>query len=152
MSTATAPPGLPASYLALLRAFPLRPIRSVKEYEAAAAVLDRLAVRDNDDLDAGERDYLGTLELLIEAYDDAHVRIDAKARTPLEWLRALMKSSGTTAADLQKVLGLSQSAVSLMLHGKRGISKPSIAKLAAHFRVEPSVFVAATSMGRPTRR
>ena len=145
MSTITATP-VAASYLALVRRFPLRPIRSEKEYDAAGEVLDRLAVRDERTLDAGERDYLETLEMLIEAYDAKHFAgAAAKARTPLEWLRSLMAAADTTPAALQRVLGMSQPQVSLILNGKRGISKASIAKLAAHYHVDPSVFIASVS-------
>ena len=71
MSGATTTSAITASYLALVRRFPLRPIRNEKDYEAASEVLDRLAVRDEQTLDAGERDYLETLEMLVEAYDCA---------------------------------------------------------------------------------
>ena len=111
-------------------------------------MLDRLAVRDERNLDAGERDYLETL--LIEAYDAKHFAAAEKSRTPLEWLKSLMAVAGTTPAGLQRVLGMSQPQVSLILNGKRGISKASIAKLAAHYDVDPSIFIAPASP--PKRR
>ena len=62
----------PASYIALCREWPLRPIRSEADYDRAVAVLERLVVRREVDLDAGERDYLEMLELAIERYDHEH--------------------------------------------------------------------------------
>ena len=140
-SIAPAAPDIPASYLALVRRFPLRPIRSDADYRRASAVLDHLAVRDEESLDPGERDYLETLEMLIEAYDSKHVTIGDEQRTPREWLKSLMAAAGTTPAELQRVLGISQPQVSLILSGKRGISKASIPRLAAHYHVDPSVFI-----------
>src|SRR5687767_13310469 len=95
------------AYLDLVRQFPLRPIRSAGDYDAASAVLDRLAVREAS-LARGERDYLETLELLIAAYDDEHVDLDAAGSTPLDRLRYLMDQSGMTAAGLKDLLGGSQ--------------------------------------------
>lgn len=151
MSTITATP-VATSYLALVRRFPLRPIRGEQEYEAASEVLDRLAVREERTLDAGERDYLETLEMLIEAYDAQQFTGGGKARTPLQWLKSLMATAGTTPAALQRVLGMSQPQVSLILNGKRGISKASIVKLAAHYHVDPSIFIASVPATKRRKR
>jgi hypothetical protein len=48
------------AYLALIDTFPLRPLRSERDYDAAVTVLDTLAVRPEDSLDPGEQDYLDT--------------------------------------------------------------------------------------------
>lgn len=138
MSTTTT---VSPSYMALIRRFPLHPIRNKADYEAASVVLDRLVLRDEDDLDAGERDYLETLEMLIEAYDDEHFRIGTDNRTPLQRLEYVLEQSGTTPAKLMKILGVSQSLVSLILNGKRELTKAHILKLAAHFKLEPSYFL-----------
>ncbi len=129
------------SYLALIRRLPLHPIRTKADYKAASAMLDRLAVRDDDDLDAGERDYLETLEMLIEAYDEKHFRLGPDKRTPAQRLRYVMEQSGTTPAQLTKILGVSQSLVSLLLSGKRELTKSHILALAEHFRLEPGYFL-----------
>ena len=47
------------NYLALVRAFPLRPIRSEAELDRAIAVIDSLIARD--DLDLEQEDYLDVL-------------------------------------------------------------------------------------------
>ena len=49
------------SLLELMREFALRPIRSAKEYQRAARMVDGLAVREETDLDPGESDYLEML-------------------------------------------------------------------------------------------
>src|SRR5437764_7203346 len=101
------------SYMALIRQLPLRPIRTGDQYARAAAMLDNLAVRE-DDLDAGESDYFDVLSDLIEAYDNRHHPAPADARTPLQRLHYLMQTSGTTPAALGDVLG-SRPAASMIL-------------------------------------
>src|ERR1700735_2031071 len=92
------------SFMGLVQEFPLRPIRSQSDYTAASAMLDRLVLRD-DRLDAGEADYLETLELLIEAYDDAHAVIKPSGKTPLERLKYLMKQNGMSSMALGDLIG-----------------------------------------------
>jgi HTH-type transcriptional regulator/antitoxin HigA len=72
MATETeAPATTPASdaYLDLVRAFPLRPLRSIEELDRAIATIDALADR-RDEWTAAEDDYFLVLALLIERYED----------------------------------------------------------------------------------
>jgi HTH-type transcriptional regulator/antitoxin HigA len=129
-------------YERLIRKFPLRPIRTPVERNAAEAVMAALAVRDEAALDQDEHDYLEVLIGLIESYDREHHSMPVRRGTPAARLRALMESSQTTPQALRQILGLSQPAVSLLLSGKRQLSKASIIKLSRHFRVDPSYFLA----------
>ena len=61
-----------ASYFRLIRIFPLRPIRSEREYTEARKVMEGLAVRGEEDLDTGERDYLDGLDAFISSYDQIY--------------------------------------------------------------------------------
>lgn len=128
------------SYFELVRRFPLRPIRNRREYQEAAAIVDELAVRGENDLDAGECDYLSVLADLIEAYDEQHYRLGLSRKTPLAILRYLMKQSGMRPAELARLVG-SPAAASLILSGKRQLSKRNIVRLAGYFRVEPGLFL-----------
>jgi HTH-type transcriptional regulator/antitoxin HigA len=125
-------------YLQLISEFPLRPIRSKSDYREAGKMIDRLAVRDEGTLSRGEQDYLDTLSLLVEAYDRVHLPPEQPA-DPIETLKFLMEESGMTVTALGKVLG-SKSTASEVLRGKRSLSKANIAKLAAYFRLDVSVF------------
>src|SRR5688500_4242355 len=87
-------------YLALVRRFPLRPIGAERDYDAALEVLDGLVTQDEDVLTAGERDYVATLTLLVERYEDEHYRIDPAVSSPVEALKYLMDQSGMGVADL----------------------------------------------------
>jgi HTH-type transcriptional regulator / antitoxin HigA len=145
--TKTRPAGRPRtngrptpSYLALIDRFPLRPLRSERAYDAAAAVLDTLVVRPEGSLDAGEQDYLDTLTLLVEAYDREHPGLPTPPADPLTMLKYLMRESGMTQAGLGRLLG-NRALASLILNGHRQLSKAHIRKLAAHFKVSPALFL-----------
>jgi HTH-type transcriptional regulator/antitoxin HigA len=131
-----------ATYQALIDIFPLRPLRSERDYDAALTVLDSLAVRPEGTLDQGEQDYLDTLTMLVEAFDQEHYELDKEDRDPLAMLKYLMQESGATQADLGRLLG-NRALASLILNGHRGLSKSHIRKLADHFNVSPALFLSA---------
>src|SRR6266851_7163918 len=79
------------AYLALIDIFPLRPLRSVRDYDAAVTVLDTLAVRPEGSLDPGEQDYLDTLTMLIDVYDREHYDVGPEDRDPLSMLKYVMQ-------------------------------------------------------------
>lgn len=124
-------------YLALVKRFPLRPLRGEKEYDAAAAMLDSLVLRD---LTAGEQDYLEALTRFVEDYDQQNRQRPGAGLSALARLRHLMAENQMTSADLGRVLG-SASAASMILRGHRGISKMQVKKLAARFRVDAKLFL-----------
>jgi HTH-type transcriptional regulator/antitoxin HigA len=125
------------SYLALIRRFPLRPIRNESELDAAIAVIDDLAVRDH--LDSGESDYLDVLSDLVERYEDKHHPIgDVSAG---EMLAYLIDQSGVKQVELARATGIAESTLSEVLRGKRQLTRGQIVKLADHFRVGPALFL-----------
>jgi len=78
------------SYVKLVVEFPLRPLRNDTEFKAAAAVMERLAVRGEDNLDAGERDYLDGLDEFISSYDrkvlvDRPIKRHAPRQAPIAY-------------------------------------------------------------------
>ncbi|HTW95664.1 MAG TPA: helix-turn-helix domain-containing protein [Tepidisphaeraceae bacterium] len=129
------------SYLNLVREFPLRPIRNEAEYKAATAVMEKLAVRGEDGLDGGERDYLDALDEFISAYDRKALTDRPRRGTPRQRLRSLMEDSGTNRRDLERILGCGHSLVSLVLSGKRELSKENVRALARHFRMTADYFL-----------
>ena len=129
-------------YLQLFGQFPIRPIRSDGEYEAALAVLDPLAIRDEGSLSHDEQDYLEALTLVVSAYDDKHHRIDTSNVTPRRLVRHLMQERGMSASDLGLVLG-SKSAATFILNGSRVPSRTQCFKLARYFGLDPGAFLAA---------
>lgn len=131
---------VPDSYLKLIHRFPLRMIRNEREYDSAIKVLEELALRGEDDLNEGERDYLDALDELLSLYDQRHFSLGADKRTSLQRLRYLLEQSGTTAGKLKQILDCSQSLVSMILSGQRELSKDNIARLAAHFKLNAGHF------------
>ena len=125
-------------YLDLVRQFPLRPIRSVTEYDRAAAMLDRLVLRN--DLSPGQQDYLDALTLMVEAYDVAHDAVRA-GRTPLQRVRSLMAAAGISRAQLGDIIGSRPAASMFLNEARKELSKPQIRRLAAHFRLNPGYFL-----------
>src|SRR5216683_1563709 len=131
---------LAAAYMALIHHFPLRPLRSEREYDVALTVLDSLAVRPEGSLEPGEQDYFDTLTMLVEAYDQEHYPTEMEHGEPLGMLKYLMQESGMTQAELGRLLG-NRSLASLILNGHRQLSKTHIRKVASHFKVSPALFL-----------
>ena len=111
-------------------------IKNDQEHEQAAAIISELIGRN---LDAGSSDYLDTLIVLVNKYEDEHHAIDERM-TPREALRALMEANGLNQAAVGRIIG-SESAVSMFLKGDRGLSKVQIRKLAERFKIDPMVFI-----------
>lgn len=91
-------------------------------------------------LDAGCSDYLDTLILLVNKYEDENHTPRSPDLTPQEALRAIMNVNGLSQADLGRIIG-SESAVSMFLKNQRELSKSHIKALVARFRVDASLFL-----------
>ena len=63
-------------YMELIRAFPLRTIRTDLELDRAIKVVDRLTDRGVNGLTADENAYIDVLSDLIEKYEDKHHAIE----------------------------------------------------------------------------
>jgi antitoxin component HigA of HigAB toxin-antitoxin module len=126
------------TYLQLVRAFPLRAIRTEDEALAAGDALTRVLLSKADpDRDPGELAYIDALQELILSYQARHPMPKVP---PLDILKFLMEETAMTVTDLARVIG-NQPSASLLLNGKRPMSKSQILKLARHFKVSPSLFL-----------
>jgi HTH-type transcriptional regulator/antitoxin HigA len=127
----------PASYLRLIRRFPLRPIESEAELDAAIAMVDELL--DRDDLAAGERDYLDVLGELLERYEEkAHAIPDVSEGKMLAFL---IEQKHTTQAEVARGTGIAESTISSIISGKRRLTRRQLELLARWFQVSPGVFL-----------
>src|SRR5437870_1143826 len=81
-------------YLRLVRRFPLRPLRNLKEYDIASAILDDLVLREK--LSKGESDYVDALTTFVEEYDDKHFPIETGHLKPIDLLQFLMEQNEMT--------------------------------------------------------
>lgn len=123
-------------YLDLIRQFPLRPLRSDADLNAAVAVVDGLI--DGDDLTNAERDYLDVLSDLVESYEDAAVPM--RVVDDAEMLRFLIENRNITQSELARRTRIAESTLSEVQSGKRTLTRSQIGKLARFFQVEPGVF------------
>ncbi|SPF55482.1 conserved hypothetical protein [Candidatus Sulfopaludibacter sp. SbA4] len=78
------------------------------------------------------------LSTLIKEYDDRTQPLPPL--DPLRMLRFLMDQRGLRPVDLTPIFG-ARSIASLVLSGKRGLSKTHICKLAEFFHVSPALFL-----------
>src|SRR5947209_3948072 len=109
-------------YFGLVRAFPLRPLRSEAELDGAIAVIDSLL--DRDDLDAGEKDYLDVLGDLVEKYEAEHHPIAPASDADL--LRFFIESNDLSQAELASATGIAESTISEILSGRRKLRRQHI--------------------------
>ncbi len=126
-------------YLNLVRQFPLRPIRTKRDLDRATKIAGHLATYEEDTLPVGEQDYLDALTVFIEDYQRRHPA-ELPDVSPLAMLKHLMEQRDMNVSELGVVIG-SQSNASLILSGKRAISKRVIRLLSEHFGVPAGVFL-----------
>jgi HTH-type transcriptional regulator/antitoxin HigA len=128
------------SYLQLIKRFPLRPLRNDADAKRAGDVLAKLASRGEGKLDAGERDYLDALTLIVQAYEERQQPVPPDRRTPLQRLKYLMNEAKMKPVQLGELVG-GRAQASLILNGKRELSKANIRALSDHFGLDAGYFL-----------
>lgn len=126
----------PAQYGKLLAKTLPKVIETDEELQHFADLMESLD-RRYDSLNAEERALLALLERLIQDYDDKFELPDVP---PHVMIRYLMEHRCLQQSDLVEVLG-SRSQVSLLVNGKRGVSKAQAKKLAEFFHVSAELFI-----------
>lgn len=134
-------PAVGDDYFKLVRRFPLRRIRDEAEYDRAIVLLKELAGRADSGRSSGETDYAEALSHFIGLYEAAHYPPEHALRTPLARLKYLMREHAMKTADLGRLLGSGQGQASLILNGKRELSKANIRTLAERFKVSAALFL-----------
>jgi HTH-type transcriptional regulator/antitoxin HigA len=124
-------------YLDLVRRFPLRPLRTDADLDAAIGVIDALI--DRPELTPPEQDYLDVLSDLVEAYEAETVPVRLVGDADL--LRFLIEQKSVTQAGAATGAGIAESTISEVLAGKRKLNRTQIAKLARYFHVEAGAFL-----------
>lgn len=123
-------------YLELVLAFPLRPIRTERELDDATDVIHSLI--DLERPSGPERDYLGVLTDLVEAYEAEHYPDEPVSDADM--LQHLLEIKGLSQATAAKGAGIAESTISEVLSGKRTLNRRQIGKLAKFFAVRAGVF------------
>ncbi len=126
-----------SKYLDLIRAFPLRPIRSEAELDRAEAMLHRLL--DAPSLSAPEQDYLEILGNLIDEYESKAHPIEPLP--PNQMLAMSIESKGVTQTEVSRATGIPVSTISELIAQKREFNRAHIEKLCAYFGLDPKAFI-----------
>ena len=71
---------------------------------------------------------------------DEHFAIDTSDVTPLELLKHIMDSRGMSISDLGRIIG-SQALASMILSGKRQISRDKAKLLGQYFAMDAGAFI-----------
>lgn len=134
--TMTATPPSPR-YMALINEWPLRPITSDEELEAATERARQLHRRG--DLNDDETAYVDVLLALVMQYEEEHHPIpDA---SDVEVLQMLIDSNSLAQNELAAKTGIAVSTLSAILTGRRRMTRKHIEALAEFFHVSPAVFL-----------
>jgi HTH-type transcriptional regulator / antitoxin HigA len=129
-----------ALYMDLIAKFPLRPLRSDREFARASKIANLLAIRDN--LTQRETDYLDVLTDMIEKDEDIHYPVQDVSG--VELLRFLLSERGKPQAEVARELGMSPSTISEILSGKRDFGRKYIEAFSRYFCVSPATFLRRT--------
>lgn len=127
-------------YLELVKTFPLRPVRNQEACDEAMSVVKQIMLYSDHVLSQEEKDYVEALTTLVLEFERKQPPLDLGPSDPISLLKHVMEEHGMNVNDLGKVLG-SQPMASLILNRKRQLSKANIKKLAAHFHLNPSLFL-----------
>ncbi len=126
------------SYADVAKTRLLRVIKTETQYEAASKEITRLLRRQP--LGRLEEDYLETLAILVEQYEDQHYPIDTTHISPLESLKNLLADQGLSRADLGRLLGNVRIGSEIMT-GKRQLTPEQAEILSKRFKLHPDFFL-----------
>lgn len=129
---------LPGRFDDLVRLFPPQAIHDEIGYANTQEMIDRLTSIPK--LSTGQSDYLHTLTILFEAYENEHDRIETCHLSPLDTQRYLLESNRMSASDLGRLLGTRELGPKI-LNGSRQLSKAHIRILAERFAVDAGLFL-----------
>ncbi|MEK6262305.1 MAG: helix-turn-helix domain-containing protein [Planctomycetota bacterium] len=129
--------GVPsAAYWSLLERFPLRPLTTAKDLDAAIAIIDELI--DRPKLDAWEQAYLDVLADLVEAAEEEQHPIEAASDG--ETFAALCEEKGVIQQQAAVESGITNSTISSVVHGKRRFTRDHLRRLSEYFGTPASLF------------
>lgn len=121
----------------------VRPIRTEVDYQASLAEIARL-------MDAGagtpEGDRLDVLATLVEAYEAAHIPVEAP--DPVGAILFMMEQKGITRRDLEPAIG-SRARVAEVLNRRRALTLPMIRALSTLLDIPADVLIQPYRTVRP---
>jgi antitoxin component HigA of HigAB toxin-antitoxin module len=117
---------------------PLRPIRTDRQHQQAKKALRSLA----SDKRKVAAEFTSVLVSLIQTYErEKGLQLDTSHVTAADVVRHLLDERNMSVNAFAKSRGISQSALSDMLNGKRQWSRSVILNIAGYFRLNPGLFL-----------
>ena len=138
-STKREPKAAPTTFDALIGELMPTAIHDKAAYGNALEMVRRLAVVPV--LNEDQTRYLDTLCVLVAAYEKNHCTVSKTKLKPLEGLREFVAEHQMKVRELGALLGVSESAASMILKGDRALTLDHVRKLADRFRVSTALFV-----------
>lgn len=129
---------MPTDYAGLVCLHPPRPLRDATDARDVEEILGEMA---GHAMTSDQHDYFDLLSDLLLRYQAGREPTRRSRRTPAQRLKYLMGQSGMTPTQLAALLGCSQPLVSLIMGGKRGLSRANVKKLARHFKLDAGYFL-----------
>lgn len=120
-------------------------IRTKKDYEKALERI-RPLMRKGDELSDDELCELRALGALIKAYEAERFPWPGGNVSPREIVRSVMEEHGLRQCDMTPYFG-NKSAVSLFMHGKRGLSLVAVRRISRKFRVPAELLIGPEPVG-----
>lgn len=114
----------------------IKPIKTEQDYKDS---LNRIEALWGSKRDTPEGDELDLLATLVEAYEMKHFPIAPP--DPIDAIKFRMEQMGMTQADMVQYLG-SQSRVSEVLNGKRGLTLKMVKSLYKGLKISPEILLA----------
>src|SRR5580693_2429997 len=124
---------VPATFDALIGELMPAAIHDKVAYANALEMVRRLAVVPA--LNEDQTRYLDTLCVLVAAYEKMHRTVGKAKLKPLEVLREFVAEHQMKVRELGALLGVSESAASMILKGDRSLTLDHVRKLAERFQV-----------------
>lgn len=130
---------LPKSYKDLIDLLVPRPIHSEDQAEQVWEVISMMAGRA--DLTDDQEDYLLILTEMYEAWQKENDPMPPETSPLTQRLAYLLEQSQTNQGAWARLLGVSESYISMVMRGKRGLTPEHIRKLSDHFAISAGYFV-----------
>jgi antitoxin component HigA of HigAB toxin-antitoxin module len=122
----------------ILNVHPLRPIRTDQEHREAKKALRSLA----SDKRKVAAEFTSVLACIIETYErQKGMRLDTSNVFAADVVHHLLAERRLSVNAFAKARGISQSALSDMLNGKRQWSRSAIINIADYFGLNPAIFL-----------
>ena len=120
-------------------------IKTEHDYQEALEVVEHLFLEAKDTIDDPLNDLIDIISRAIEKYElkqEDIIKFEKEANNTTQEvsvLRVLMEQHNLKLADFNNEIG-SKSLVSMILNGKRNLTKEHIAKISKRFNLDPALF------------